>query len=185
MREGRNLTGAYLLVDSAAVDTLYRTLKNTPSVAGVLLKTAAIESFEATWAEMVAQIRFINMMFAAIIAFGVVYNSARISLTERSRELATLRVIGFTRAEISYILLGELAIITLIAIPFGLALGYVLAAMTVDFYNTEVWRMPLIVSSKTYAFAAVTILVATAFSSLIVRRKLDRLNLVEVLKTKE
>ena len=146
---------------------------------------AAIESFESTWAEMVAQIRIINMMFAAVIAFGVVYNSARISLSERSRELATLRVIGFNRTEVSYILLGELMLISLAALPLGMLIGYGLAAVLVHAFDTEVWRLPLAISTQTYAFSALTVAAATAASSLVVRRKLDRLDLVETLKTRE
>jgi putative ABC transport system permease protein len=185
MREGDLLSGAYLQVDEAAMGSLHHTLKNTPRVAGVLAKTAALESFNDTMSELVGTVRLINTLFAMIIAFGVVYNSARISLAERSRELATLRVIGFRRTEISYILLGELAIVALVAVPLGLLGGYALAAMTVHAFSNEVYRMPLVIAPATYAFAAITVLVATAVSSLIVRRKLDRLDLVEVLKTRE
>jgi putative ABC transport system permease protein len=183
--EGPSLSGAYLQADEADLDALYARLKNTPRVAGVMLKNAAIQSFNETMAEMVGMIRTVNVLFATIIAFGVVYNSARISLAERSRELATLRVIGFTRAEISYILLGELAIVTALAVPLGMAIGYGLAAALVRVYDTEMWRMPLVVAPSTYAFAAVTVVLATIGSALIVRRKLDTLDLVEVLKTRE
>jgi putative ABC transport system permease protein len=134
---------------------------------------------------MVGTMRAIYVIFASVIAFGVVYNTARISLAERSRELATLRVIGFTRAEISYILLGELAILALVAVPLGLAAGYGLAAWTVTLLDTEMWRIPLLVLPRTYAFAALTIVIATTVSALIVRRRLDRLDLVAVLKTRE
>ena len=120
MGEGAVLSGAYLQVDARDVDTLYRQLKATPRVGGVLLKRAAIESFQGTFAEHGGRrCRRSSSVFAAIIAFGVVYNTARISLSERSRELATLRVIGFTRAEISYILLGELVLVSLAAVPLG------------------------------------------------------------------
>ena len=128
---------------------------------------------------------FFNVLFSGIIAFGVVYNTARISLSERSRELATLRVIGFTRAEISFILLGELAVLTLAAVPLGLGLGYGLAALMVAAFDTELYRIPLIVTTRTFAVAAITVLTAAAVSGLIVRRRLDRLDLVAVLKTKE
>jgi putative ABC transport system permease protein len=125
------------------------------------------------------------MMFATVIAFGVVYNSARISLAERSRDLATLRVIGFTRAEISAILLGELAVLTLAAIPLGLAIGYLFAAWATLGLDTEVYRIPLIVGRQTCGFAVAVVLVGAAVSGLIVRRKLDHLDLVSVLKTRE
>jgi putative ABC transport system permease protein len=185
MREGRTLSGAYLLVDESRVDRLYHELKNTPRVAGVMLKSAAIESFDETLSEMVGTIRVVNTLFAVVIAFGVVYNSARISLAERGRELATLRVIGFTRTEISYILLGELIVLTLLAIPLGMLLGHGLAGVMVQAMNNEVWRIPLTVSPRTHAFAAITVAMATVLSSVIVRRRLNNLDLVEVLKTRE
>jgi putative ABC transport system permease protein len=185
MREGRNLSGAYLQVDAAAVDVLYERLKRLPAVAGVMLKVAAIRSFRETLGESMGIFRMFNIMFAAIIAFGVVYNSARISLSERSRELATLRVIGFTRAEISYILLGELAVLTFVAVPLGLLLGYGLSALTIEAYDTEVYRIPLVVAPRTLALTAITVLVSAVISGWVVRKRLDRLDLVAVLKTRE
>ncbi len=185
MREGDNLSGAYLQVDAGRAQELYRRLKLIPAVAGVTLQAAAIESFNEMMEESIGIMIFFNVMFAGIIAFGVVYNAARVSLSERSRELASLRVLGLTRGEISFILLGELATVTLVAIPVGMAIGYGLAALTVTAYDTEVYRFPLVVSGRTYGVAALTVLVAAALSSLVVRRKLDRLDLVEVLKTKE
>ncbi len=183
--EGKNLTGVHLLVDSAEVDDLYRRLKSMPLVAGVTLKRAALQSFKDTLAETLNIMIFFNVLFAATIAFGVVYNAARISLAERSRELASLRVIGFTRAEISMILLGELALLVLVAIPIGLLLGYGAAVLIVSGLSTELYRFPAVVSTQTYALAAITILAAGMFSGLVVRRKLDHLDLVAVLKTRE
>ena len=167
------------------MEELYRTLKNTPRVAGVTIKQASIRSFRETIAENLGNIRFFNVMFAVVIAFGVVYNSARISLAERSRDLATLRVIGFTRAEISAILLGELAVLTLAAIPVGLVLGYLFAAWAVLGLDTEVYRIPLIIHRSTYGFAVAVVLVGAMISGLIVRQKLDHLDLVAVLKMRE
>jgi len=172
-------------VDRSQADTLYRQLKATPRVGGVLLKRAAIETFQSTFKEMLTVMQAIFVGFAVIIAFGVVYNTARISLSERSRELATLRVIGFTRAEISYILLGELVLVTLVAIPFGLIVGYAFAALVVTAFESEMFRIPLVIAPRTYAYAAVVIIVATAISAMVVRHRLDHLDLVEVLKTRE
>ena len=126
-----------------------------------------------------------NILMMAIIAVGVVYNSAQISLSERSRELATLRVVGFTRGEISTILLGELAIITLAAIPLGLMCGWFFAWWMTFAFNQELFRFPLVISQRTYAFAAAVVLVASTASGLVVRRKLDQLDLVAVLKSRE
>ncbi|MDH3402779.1 MAG: ABC transporter permease, partial [Acidobacteriota bacterium] len=185
MREGKVLSGAFLQVDEGLADELYSRLKALPAVAGVTLKSAAVDSFNETVKDMLAVSIAFNVLFAAIIAFGVVYNTARITLSERNHELASLRVLGFTRAEISFILLGELAIITLVSVPVGLALGYGLAALTVSGFETEVYRIPLLVSPRVYAYSAITVLVSAAISSFVVRRRLDRLDLIEVLKTRE
>ena len=128
---------------------------------------------------------WMNVIFAGIIAFGVVYNAARVSLSERSRELASLRVLGFTRAEISLILLGELAVLTLAALPVGAVIGYGMAAGIVRAIDSEVYRFPLIVTRPAIAWAFLTIIAATLFSGLVVRRRLDRLDLVAVLKIPE
>ncbi len=185
MREGNSLSGVYLAVDRPALPALYRQLKRTPAVAGVSLRQAAIDSFRNTVAESIRITRLVTIVFASIIAFGVVYNTARISLSERGRELATLRVIGFTRGEIGSILLGELALITLAALPLSMLIGYWMAALTVRAYETEVYRLPLSVTPHTYAVSALATIVAAAISALIVRRRLDHLDLIAVLKTRE
>jgi putative ABC transport system permease protein len=185
MREGETLSGAFLAVDRAAEPALYRRVKRSPRVAGVLLKRATVESFEKTIARNFTIITTVNMLFAAVIAFGVVYNTARISLSERSRELATLRVIGFRRAEISYILLGELAALVALAIPIGLLLGYGMSAAILQLFQTELYRIPFVIAPRTFARAGFVTLVAAAISAAAVRRRLDRLDLVAVLKTRE
>jgi putative ABC transport system permease protein len=115
----------------------------------------------------------------------VVYNSARITLSERSRELSSLRVLGYTRGEISYILLGELGLITLIAIPAGFIIGYWLCSYIAQALASDLFRVPLVIEMKTYSLAAAVVLVSASVSGLIVRHKLDHLDLVEVLKTRE
>jgi putative ABC transport system permease protein len=184
-REGITLSGAYLLADSRYEPELYARLKTIPAIAGVALKRAAVSSFKDTIGETMGIMIAFNVFFSAIIAFGVVYNAARVSLSERSREFASLRVLGFTRAEISTMLLGELAIITVLAIPIGLGIGYAFAATVVAAFESEMYRFPIVVSRRTYAFAAIVTLTAAAVSGFVVRRRLDRLNLVEVLKTRE
>ena len=106
-------------------------------------------------------------------------------MSERSRELASLRVLGFTRGEISFILLGELAVLTFAAIPMGYLIGGLFCRYIVSALETDLFRFPFVVSASTYAFAATVVLVASVFSALLVRRKLDHLDLVAVLKTKE
>jgi putative ABC transport system permease protein len=186
MREGDVLTGAFLAVDPARINDLYAAVKQTPHVAGVSVKESAIVNFRKTVAENLLKFRLFNVGFACVIAFGVVYNSARVSLAERSREFATLRVIGFTRLEVSLILLGELALLTAVAIPAGLVLGYGMAFFVITTaYDTELFRLPLVVGRQTYGFAAAVTLAAALVTGLIVRRLIDRLDLVAVLKTKE
>ncbi len=185
MREDGCISGAFLRVDSQVLPRLYAAVKVTPQIAAATVKDAARRSLQETLADSLLRMKAVNVAFAAIIAFGVVYNSARISVAERSRELASLRVLGFTRAEISFILLGELAILTLAAVPPGLALGYGLAWFMTWGYDTEMFRIPLVILPATYAMAASVVISAAIVSGLAVRRRLDHLDLVAVLKTRE
>jgi putative ABC transport system permease protein len=185
MREGEVATGALLLVDSAQEARLAAALKVTPAIAGAGFKRAVLQSFRDTMSANMSLSIFINLVFAGIIAFGVVYNAARVSLSERSRELASLRVLGFTRAEISLILMGELALLTLVALPVGGVFGYSLSAAIVGMIDSEVYRFPLYVSRQAVALSFLGIIAAAIISGLIVRRKLDQLDLVAVLKIRE
>jgi putative ABC transport system permease protein len=185
MREGRVISGAYLQVDESRIAELYSRLKVVPAVAGVALTEAMLTSFRNTMAENLNLQIGINVIFAAIIAFGVVYNAARISLSERSRELASLRVLGFTRREISMILLSELAIVTILSMPVGALIGLGLSHLIFASFTSEVYRIPMVVSTNTIAWAWIVVAVAAILSGLVVRRRLDRLDLVAVLKTRE
>ena len=179
------VSGAFLQVEPSQADELYRRLKQMPRVAAVSRKAAAIESFRQIFARNLSVLVFFFTLFATIIAFGVVYNSARISLSERSRELASLRVLGFRRSEISYIFLGELAVVTLISLPVGFALGYGLSLATLQSFATELYRFPVVLSRQAFAAAGLTVVLAALVSGLAVRRQLDRLDLIAVLKTRE
>jgi putative ABC transport system permease protein len=183
--EGDVVTGAVLTLDPAATDRFYREVKLTPAVAGVALREAALQNFRDTMAQSMNISIFFNVAFAAIIAFGVVYNAARVSLSERSRELASLRVLGFTRAEISLILLGELSILTCCALPVGAVIGYGLGELIMSGFNNEVYRLSFVVGHATIAWSFLTIIAAAFVSGLVVRRRLDHLDLVAVLKTRE
>jgi len=185
LHEGAVLNGAAVTLDRSATDRFYRTVKVVPAVAGVALREVALQNFRETMAEnMNLQIVF-NVGFAGIIAFGVVYNSARVSLSERSRELASLRVLGFTRGEISLILLGELALLTILALPLGALIGYGFGRLIMAGFNNEIYRLSFHVSPSTVAWTFLTVIGAAALSGLAVRRRLDRLDLVGVLKTRE
>lgn len=185
MREGATLSAANLQVDEAALPALYRRLKATPRVAAVNITKTALASFRDVVAQNTRITITLNLVFASVIAFGVVYNAARISLSERSRELASLRVLGFTRAEISLVLLGELAVLTLLALPFGLLLGWGLGLIIISSFDSEVYRFPLVVTPQAMAWSCLGVIVAAALSGLVVRRKLDHLDLVAVLKSPE
>lgn len=185
MRQDRVASGACVAAERAAIPSLYSALKETPHVATVSVKAATLESFRNTIADNLMLMRTFNVIFACVIAFGVIYNSARIALSERGRELATLRVVGFTRGEVASILLGELAIIVLCAIPIGLVLGYTLAAWTTTAFDTELFRIPLVIHPSTYGFAALVAICAALVSGLTVQRRLNRLDLIVVLKTRE
>jgi putative ABC transport system permease protein len=185
MRESGAASGALLLVDRAGEAALSRQLKQTPGVAGVTFKRAVLQTFRDTMAATMNVTILTNVIFAAIIAVGVVYNAARVSLSERSHELASLRVLGYTRAEISLILLSELAVLTLAALPVGWVCGYGLALAIFQLVQTEVYRFPLHVSANIVAWSSLAILAAAVFAGLIVRRRLDRLDLIAVLKVRE
>jgi putative ABC transport system permease protein len=185
MQEGQVATSALLMVDASQTERLSSELKALPTVAGAGFKRAILRSFRETMAANMDLSILINVIFAGVIAFGVVYNAARVSLSERSRELASLRVLGFTRAEISLILLGELALLTLAALPIGAIFGYSLSAAIVSSIDSEVYRFPLYVSRRAVALSFLGIIGAAVISGLLVRRKLDRLDLVAVLKIRE
>jgi putative ABC transport system permease protein len=185
MREDLTISGAYLSVDSHLASQLYSRLKRIPSITGISSREASLNSFKEISAENLQMMNTWLVIFACVITFSVVYNSARIALSERSRELASLRIIGFDRAEVAFILLGEQTILTLVAIPVGFALGYGLTALMVAAYNSELYRLPLIITNANYAFTFVIVMVAAFASFSIVRRQLDRLDLISVLKTKE
>lgn len=185
LRESNTLSGAYLTVDKRYQPMLYTMLKDTPRIAGTVIKQSAIDSFYETMGDNILVFAFINTLLAGTIAFGVVYNSARISLSERGRELASLRVLGFTRGEVSYILLGELGLLTLLGIPPGFAIGRGLCALLIRAMQSELYRVPLVTEPSTYSFAAVVVLSATVVSGGLIWRKLAGLDLVGVLKTRE
>lgn len=185
MREGSAISGAYIKIDSAFEDEINSKLKEMPRVANSEARANIISAFYDTSAEMVLIfVGFISTL-AGIITFGVVYNSARIALAERSRELASMRVLGFTRGEISFILLGELALLTVVAIPLGLLIGKSLCFYMIKSIPQDIFRVPVIIEPSTYALAATVVIIASLLSSLMVRSKLDHLDLVAVLKTKE
>ena len=181
----RSLSGAYLKVDPIKRSDLNAELKKVPSIAGVASPSQTLSSFESQLEEGFYIAIFFMLGFSSVIAIAVIYNGARIALSERGRELASLRVLGFTRREVAVLLLGEQGLITILAIPLGCVLGYFLAAGVSAGVQTETFRVPFIVSNYTFIRATFATIVAAIVSGMIVRRRLDKMDLIQVLKTRE
>jgi putative ABC transport system permease protein len=185
MSEGEAISSVSVAFDPARAAELYARLKQLPKVATVSLKRHALESFRETVAKFILVFTGILTVFAVAIAAGVVYNNARVALAERAWELASFRVLGFTRAEVSTMLLNELAVELLAAIPLGLWLGYWVVVVIGAYHQPEMFRIPTVIAPRSYALATLVILMAGVGSALIVRQRIDQLDLVSVLKTRE
>lgn len=183
--EGATVSGAFLAVDATQAETLYERLKHLPVVASVIVRGPMLQSVNEMLKRTIIGPAIINVMFACVIAFGVVYNGVRIALSERGHELASLRVLGFTQREVGWILLGEQALLILLALPLGAALGWALCAWFSHAMSSDLFRMPLLITPSTYAFALLVVLLAAATSGILVARRLATLDLVAVLKTRE
>jgi putative ABC transport system permease protein len=185
LREHDTVSIALLRIDPDHYEDIQGRLKNMPTVSTVLSKQTILRQFHEQTADWLNVMVIIMTALGSVIAIGVVYNNARIALSMRARDLASLRVLGFTRREISGILLGELAIQVLLAIPPGLMIGAWLAEGMMATNDPEQYRFPVVLSTQTYAYAALVTLASGLVSALLVRRKLDRLDLIAVLKTRE
>ncbi|MFO7604017.1 MAG: FtsX-like permease family protein, partial [Gammaproteobacteria bacterium] len=185
LKEDQAISAALLKVDAPQRPEVYRALKDMPRIAGVVEKRSAIAAFYDNVAQTILFFNFITTLLGGTIAFGVVYNSMRIALSERNRELASLRVLGFKRGEVAYILLGELGLLTLVAIPLGFFIGYGLCAYLAFQFDTDLYRIQLVLGKDVYAFAALVVLVSSLLSALMIWRNLAHLDMVAVLKTKE
>lgn len=185
LREGPAVSGAFVALSPGAAPGLQRRIEEIPAVASVSLRETMIEAFENLMAENIMVFVFFNMLLAGSIAFAVIYNNARIAFAERGRELATLRVLGFTRGEVAFILLGELVLLTLLAIPPGFLLGAALCWLLTWGMQTDLYRVPLVLLPSTFAFAAAVVLLVTLASALLVGRKLRELDMVSALKVSE
>lgn len=183
--DGEAVGGAFLAVEQEQRQAVASRLTASPRVAGVGQRLAAIHSFQDSMAETVLVFSFISTLLAGSIAFGIVYNSARIALAERGRELASLRVLGFSRSETGNILLGELALLTALGIPLGWLIGYFLCWYLTVGLRSDFYRIPLILEPATFATAATVVVVAAIFSGLVVRGRINRLDLVAALKARE
>jgi putative ABC transport system permease protein len=183
--EGPVITGARLDLDPAAEPAFHAAVRTTPQAGFVASKRLTLARFRQTLAENITVMISVYTALAAIIAFGVVYNFARISLSEQGRELASLRVLGFTKGEVAGILYGEIAAVVLLAQPLGWLIGTGFAVLVVRAFGSELYRVPLVIGPEVYATATLVVLGAAAVSALLVRGRIARLDMIEVLKTRE
>ena len=185
LREVDTVNMLQLVIDENHEAALFARLQQLASVGGVTLKRTATDMFKATIGETMLVMVLFYLAFASIMAFGMVYNNMRIALSERGRELATLRVLGFRPGEISYMLFGEAALLILGGLPLGCLFGWLLSSYMAASFNTELFRVPVVIEPSTYGLAVVIALAAALPSALLVQRRLSRLNLISVLKTRE
>lgn len=185
LADGDALNAVHLRVDSLQEPAFFAALSETPGIGSITVREATIAGYEETLVAILLVFLSFFIAFACALAIGVAYNSARIALSERGRELATLRVLGLTRGEISYILLGELAMLTILALPLGCALGYLVTFLWQGAFGTELFRVPFVILPKTYAVSIIIALAATVLAAVLVGRRLRHLDLIAVLKTRE
>ncbi len=183
--EGDVINGASFTIDMNHRAEFLHALKGVPRVSWTSVKGTLRESFRTTTAKMMGMLTTLYLSMAVVVAFGVIYNNARISLAERARELATLRVIGLTQREVGAVIVVELALLALAAVPCGLLLGTGISAAIISSVNTETVRLPLVFTSYTYTFAILVVGAASALSALVVLRKLKQLDLIGALKAPE
>ena len=185
LRDGRRISGGQVSIDTNQLGDIYKAIKQTPEIAGIALQDLSRKQFQKTIEQNITTMTMIYVGLAITITFGVIYNSARIQLSERARELASLRVFGFTRAEVSSVLMIELSVIVFAAQPLGWLLGYGFAWSVARGLASDLFRIPLVVSSHTFAVSSLVSLGAAFFSALIVGRRINNLDLIRVLKTRE
>jgi putative ABC transport system permease protein len=185
MREPRQITGANVRLDPAAYDAFNRELKRTPALAGASFLNLAEQSMRRSYQEGVGYMNLIYLSFAAVMAGGVAFSAARVTLAEQERDLATLRVLGFTRFEVSYVLIGELAALALLAIPAGCMSGTLMANWLMQLFQTDMYSFPYVFNPEGYGFAISFTLTCVAVAALVVRSSIDRLDMVAVLKGRD
>ncbi len=184
-RTGPRRSGVHVELDPAAHDAIYKAVKALPKAASIALQSESLKKFRETIEQNISIMTSVYVVLAVIIAFGVVYNSARILLSERARELASLRVLGFTKGEVASVLMIELAVITIIAQPVGWLLGYGFSWAMVQGFQTDLFRIPFIVLPSSFGWSSTLVVTASALSALIVVVRVRRLDMIRVLKTKE
>jgi len=185
LREPGRVSGAYLRVDDDRRDEIYAALDAMPVVAGISVKADARNSFQTMMDQGAGAMRFVMAIIAGLITFGIVYNTARIAYAESAHDLASLRVIGFSKGEAAFVLLGELGVIVLIALPLGALMGYGLSHAIAAGFSTDLYQIEAIFSPQSAGLAGVAVLVASIFSGWMVKRDSDRAELVTALKSRD
>jgi putative ABC transport system permease protein len=185
MLDGERVSGVYLAVEGARRDALLSDLRVMPTVAGITMVELNRQSIRDTIAESMGIMTLFTTGLAVLIVIGVVYNNARISLAERARDLASLRVLGFRGSEAAYLLIGELAILTLTALPLGIAMGIALSRYMVNAFSSDLFTIPYGLSTATVARGVLVVIASTGATSLLIARRVNRLDLVAVLKTRD
>lgn len=185
LSEPGRLSAAYLRVDAIKADEVYRRLKDMPQVAGVAIKAESRSAMRKMMDQGAGAMRYVMAVIAGVITFGVIYNAARVAQAERERDLAGLRVLGFTRAEVAFVLLGELAVVTLLAIPIGALGGYGLSFAISAGFSTDLYRIPASFGLASSGQAAAVVVAAALISGWVVKRDIDRTDLVQALKNRE
>ncbi len=182
---GPRRSGAYVELDSAELQNLYRAIKQTPMAASIAIQSASLQQFRNTIEQNITTMTTVYVVLAVIIAFGVVYNSARIQLSERARELASLRVLGFTQREVAQVLVVELGVAMVLAQPLGWALGSGFSWLVIQGFQSDLFRVPYVIERSAFGWSSLVVMLAAIVSGLIVVSRVYRLDLIRVLKTRE
>jgi putative ABC transport system permease protein len=185
MGEGALVSGLNLLIDEADAAAFFAAAKTMPKTEFVTVSALTVNRFRETIAENIVVMITVYVMLASIIAVGVVYNFSRIALSEQGRELASLRVLGFTRAEVAGVLFGEMAAVVLMAQPVGWLIGYGIGHAMVAAFSSDLYRVPFVVGRDVYATASLIVIAAALASALAIRGRINNLDMIEVLKTRE
>lgn len=185
LRQSPRISTANVSLDENEIEALHAAIKDIPALSGIIELVTNRRSFEDTIEENIVVMNTIYITIAVLITVGVTYNAARIQLSERARELASLRILGFGRGEISYILVGEMMLVALIAQPLGWLIGAWIAWAMTEAFTSDLYAIPLVLKPDTFARASLLVLAIAFISVMIVRRRLDRLDLVAVMKTRE
>ena len=185
LMQAPQVSAVNLSLDENQLSEFRRKLKELPNLGAASMVTEVRDSFRDTIEENMTNTTVVFYVVAVLISAGVAYNGARIQLSERSRELASLRILGFTRAEVSSILLGEIALLALLAQPLGWVIGASVAWLMTTGFDSDLYRIPLVLTPANFATASLVALASVAAAGLLVRRRLDRSDLVSVMKTRE